>query len=136
MTETHHILCIEVQAPANHPHGLHIIHLGCLYELLLCLEHWTRHQKLCNVQQKKNTQISYILTHLNIVKGVKVVLTQVLFLVVKEQVAKFLQVFPFALLWNIQVVPLETMLLNHRPQSPLHRQRLCFLVYKRQALFS
>lgn len=53
-----------------------------------------------------------ILTHLIVVKGVFCVF---LLVRVKQQVPKFLQVFPFAELWNAGIVPLKTVLLNHRP---------------------
>lgn len=53
-----------------------------------------------------------ILTHLIIVKGIICVYVLVL---VKQQVAKFLQVFPFAEPWNAGIVPLKTVLLDHCP---------------------
>lgn len=62
-----------------------------------------------------------ILTHLIIVKGIICVF---LLVRVKQQVPKFLQVFPFAEPWNAGIVPLKTVLLNHCPQSPLHRETL------------
>lgn len=33
---SHHVLCIDIQASAHHPHELHVISLGCLHKLLLC----------------------------------------------------------------------------------------------------
>lgn len=71
-------------------------------------------------EEKKNVNRGCILTHLIVVKGAFCVFLVLL----KQQVAKFLQLFPFAQLWSAGIVPLKPMLLSYRPKSSLHRKRL------------
>lgn len=78
-------------------------------------------RKLNNMLGEMMLNGGSILTHLIVVKGIIRVFLLVL---VKQQVPKFLQVFPFAEPWNAGIVPLKTVLLNHGPQSPLHCETL------------